>query len=87
MSKADAVRRIDVERLGLGRVVATRGGIADVPDADVALEPQHVLLLEHVADQAIVLAQEDLALVRGHDARGILSAMLQYRQRIVDAAG
>ena len=82
--EADAVRRIDVERLRLGRAVAARRRIADVPDADVALELQHVPLLEHVADQAVVLAQEQLAVVRGHDARGILAAMLQHRQRIVE---
>src|SRR5688572_4239607 len=82
--EADAVRRVDIEGLGLVRAVASRRGIAGVPYAHVALEPQHVLLLEHVADQAVVLAQEELALVRGHDARGILAAMLQHRKRIVE---
>ena len=84
MREADAVRRVDIEGLRLVRAVASRRGIADVPYAHVALEPQHVLLLEHVADQAVVLAQEELALVRGHDARGILAAMLQHRKRIVE---
>jgi hypothetical protein len=55
-----------------------------VPDADGALELQHVPLLEHVAHQTVVLAHEDFALEGGHDARGVLPAMLQYGQRVVD---
>ena len=82
--EADAVRRIDVERLRLGGAVAAGRRVAHVADADVALELQHVPLLEHVAHQADVLAQEQLAFVLGHDARGVLAAVLQHGQRVVD---
>ena len=82
--EADAVRRVDVERLRLGRAVATGRRIAHVADADVALQLQHVPLLEHVAHEADVLAQEQLAFVLGHDARGILAAVLQHGQRVID---
>ena len=51
------------------------------------LQLQHVPLLEHVAHQAAALAQEQLAFVAGHDARGVLAAVLQHRQRVIDAAG
>ncbi len=52
-------------------------------DADVAGELEHVLLLEHVAHQPGALARAQPALERGHDAGGILAAMLQHRQRII----
>ena len=84
MREADAVGRVDVERLRLGRAVAAGRRVAHVADADVALQLQHVPLLEHVAHQAVVLAQEQRALVLGHDARRVLAAVLQHGQRVVD---
>jgi hypothetical protein len=81
--QADAVRRIHVERLRLGRAVAAGGGIAYVADTLVALQRQHVLLLEHIAYQPRSLARAQAAFVRGHDTGGILAAMLQHCQRIV----
>ena len=81
--QADAVGSIDVERLRLGGAVAAGGRIAHVADADVARQLQHVLLLEHIAHQAGALARAQPALEGGHDAGGILAAMLQHRQRIV----
>ncbi len=84
VTEADAVRRIDHERLRFRRTVAACSGIADVADADVALEAQHVALLEDVAHQAVLLAHEQLAFVAGHDAGGVLAAVLQYRQRVID---
>src|SRR5690606_37455665 len=53
-------------------------------DAHVALEGEHVALLEHIAHQTGVLAQKELTFMTGHDARGILSAVLQHDQGIVD---
>ena len=82
--EADAVRRVDVERLCFGLAVAARRRVAHVADADVALQLQHVPLLEDIAHEADVLAQEQFAFVLGHDARGILAAMLQHRQRVID---
>ena len=54
--EADAVRRVDVERLRLrdGRAAGRR--VAHVAQADVAAELQHVALQEHVADEAVALA-------------------------------
>jgi hypothetical protein len=49
------VRRIHVERLSLGGAVASGGGISHMAHADVALELLHVVLLEHVAHQALPL--------------------------------
>jgi len=52
-------------------------------DALVSLQRQHVLLLEHIAYQPRALARAQPAFVRGHDTGGILAAMLQHCQRIV----
>ena len=82
--EADAVRRVHVERLGFGGVVAAGGRITHVAHADVALELLHVVLLEHIAHQALALAHEQLALGDRGDARGILAAMLEHRQGVID---
>lgn len=58
MCQSDAIRGVDVERLGLGRGRAARSRVAHMADADVAHQALHVALLEHVAHQAIILAQE-----------------------------
>src|SRR5690606_31006358 len=67
---------------------AARGGIADVADAHVAYQALHVALMEDIANQTIVLTQKQLVAVTGHDAGGILPAVLQYGecvvQRLVD---
>jgi hypothetical protein len=84
VSQADAVRRIDVEGLRILRTVGTGGGVTNMADADVALELEHVLLLKHIAYQAGVLAHEKLAALRRHDARGVLAAVLQHCQRVID---
>ena len=59
--EADAVWRVHVERLRFGGAVAAGGRVAHVAHADVALELLHVVLLEHVAHQALPLANEQLA--------------------------
>ena len=82
--EADAVRRIDVEGLRILRAVGAGGGIANMADADVALELEHVLLLKHIAYQAGVLAHEKLTGLSRHDARRVLAAVLQNCQRVID---
>ena len=83
--EADAVRRIHVEGLRFGGVVAPGGGITHVADADVAFEFQHVMLLEDIAHEALALAHEQLAFGDRGDARRVLTAMLKHRQGVIDA--
>ena len=85
MRQADAVGGVDVEGLRLGGAVAAGGRVAHVADADVALQLEHVVLLEDIAHQACALAHVELALAGGGDAGGILAAVLQHGERIVDA--
>ena len=82
--EADAVRRVHVEGLRFGGAVAPGRGIAHMAHADVALELLHVVLLEHIAHQALALAHEQLAFGDRGDARRVLAAMLQHRQRVID---
>src|SRR5690348_13895117 len=54
-------------------------------DTHVAAQPQHVFVLgENIADQAVVLVQVQAVAFVGHDAGGILTAMLQHRKSVVD---
>ncbi|MNM92005.1 hypothetical protein D3C81_1043230 [compost metagenome] len=52
-------------------------------DADVADQALHVPGVEHVAYQAVVLAQEQPPLVTGYNAGSILAAMLKDGKRVV----
>src|SRR5690606_39894702 len=84
VAEADAVRRIYEEGLGFRGGIVARGRIPYVADTDVALEREHVALLEDIANEPGLLAQEELAVVIGHDAGGVLTAMLEDGQRIID---
>src|SRR5262249_15346292 len=85
VTEADAVGGVDVEGLCLRGAVATGGRVAHVPEAHVALELDHVVLLEHVAYQPAALAHGQLAVAGGGDAGGVLTAVLQHRQGVIEA--
>ena len=86
VAEADAVRSVDVEGLRLRGAVAAGRRVTHVADADVTLELEHVVLLEDIAHESTALAHAQLAFARGGgDAGGILAAMLQHRERIVEA--
>ncbi len=65
----------------------TRGGVAGVPDGDVALEGLQRLLVEHLGHEAQVLEHEDLVAVADGDAGGFLAAVLQREQAVVGQLG
>ena len=82
--EADSVWRVDVKRLRLRRTRATGRRIPRVADADVALEAQHMPFLEHVADQSQRLAAVKSAAFLGIDAGGVLAAVLENRQGVIN---
>ncbi len=84
VGQADAVGGIHVEGLGLGRIQRACRGVPAVTDADVAPQFLHVPLLEDVTDQAVLLAGAERAVRVGHDAGGVLPAVLEDGQRIID---
>ena len=81
----DAEGGIHVERLGLflARGIARRG-VAHLAQADIARQCPHVARAEDVAHHALGFVHEELALLLGDDARGILPPVLQQQQRVID---
>ena len=81
--QADAVGCVDVHRLRFRGARCAGGGVAHMSNAHVAAQSAHVALLEDLPHQAIALAQLQ-ATVPGDHARGVLAAMLQGEQSVVD---
>ncbi|MCY1172656.1 hypothetical protein D9M73_127960 [compost metagenome] len=77
MRQGDAVRRVDVKRLSFSRRRAARGRITHMANAHVTDQALHVTLLEHVTHQAVILAQEQPAIMAGHDTGSVLAAVLE----------
>jgi hypothetical protein len=85
MSEDDPERRVDVERLSFGRVACRAGGrVAAVRDADVARQRAHVARAEYVAHHAVALLHVKGLALAGNDASGVLAAMLQQQQPVVE---
>ena len=83
-AEADAVGRVDVERLRFGGAVATGRRIAHVADADVAAQVAACAAAgTRRAPGRRPCASTDAAF-GGHDAGGILAAVLQHRQRVIE---
>ena len=80
----DAERRADVKRLRFGAAAGIAGGgIAHVGDAGVAGEIAHVAGAEYVAHHADVFVHVERIVFDGNDAGGVLAAVLQHLQAVV----
>jgi hypothetical protein len=75
--------RVRHERLRVFHRPAADRRVADVPDADAADEAIHVLLTEDVADEPLALLQVK-ALVERRDPGGVLTAMLQRKEPVIE---
>jgi len=84
VTQADAVRRIDIERLCFGCLCTTGCRVTNVANANVTGQAQHVTLVEHVANKAVALALAHAVVAPGNDTCSILAAMLQHGQCVVD---
>ena len=82
--ETDAVRRIDVKRLGLRRTRAARRRIADMANTDVAAQSHHVAGAEHVAHETVGLALLQAFLAPSDDTGAVLTAMLHDGQGVID---
>ena len=82
--QGDAVGRVDIHRLGFREAGGAGRGIAHMADAHPARQPFDVSLLKDLAHQPGRLAQMHLPPGAGHDAGGVLPAVLQHRQGIVN---
>ena len=58
-----------------------------MPDTHVALQTLHMLLAEDIAHESLALTQTETPAVTGHDARSVLTAVLQHRQCVVYVRG
>ena len=80
----EAVGRVDVERLRLGAGAGAGGGVAHVADGDVAAQLGHAAVVKDVAHESVFLAQVEPAFFARGDPRGVLPAVLQDGQRVVN---
>ncbi len=83
VAERDAVGRVDVEGLGLGRALRSCRRITAVADADAAAQLEHVRGAEYVAHQPRALVQAQALAVDRGDAGGVLAAVLQHGERVV----
>ena len=84
---AGASRGVAEHRLGVFPRCVAGGGVAAVPDGDVALHGGQRLLVEHLADQAEVLEDQHLGSIGDGDPRCLLAAVLQRVQAVVGEFG
>ena len=81
----DAERRVHVERLGFFFARRGTGGrVTDLADTGRAGQAAHVARAEHVAHHAVGLVHVEVAAVRCRDAGGVLTAVLQEQQAVID---
>ena len=55
-----------------------------MPDTNIPLQALHVVLPENITHQSLGLSLVKVSGMERHNARSILTAMLQDRQRIID---
>ena len=84
---AGARRGVAEHRLGVLPGGGAGGGVAAVPDRDVALHRGQRLLVEYLADQAEILEHQHLRAVGDGDAGGLLAAVLQCVQAVIGELG
>ena len=81
----DAERRVDVKRLRLFLAVSIASSrVAHLTKPAVARQRAHVARAENVTHHALGLVHEELALLLRHNAGGVLAAVLQQKQRVID---
>src|SRR5690606_41634210 len=85
MNKSDAKRRIHIKRLSLVDAVAgTRRWVTNLAQTAVARQRAHIAGTEDVAHESVRLVHIEELLMRGGNARRILTAMLQQQQAVVN---
>ena len=85
VAERDSVWGIDVKRLGLGGIIRSRRRVPHMTDARITVERRHVSGFEDVPDQAAAFVQPEFRPVQRCDAGGILPAVLEHGQRVVQS--
>lgn len=88
VSEADAVRRVDVERLRLSIRAAASSRVSKVANTHVTGEVAHALtVVEDFGSKTVALALEELAATRAcGDTASILATVLEVVQRLLVSA-
>lgn len=88
MSKADAVRGVDVERLRLSICAAASSRVSEVANTHVTREIAHALtIVENLGCKSVSLTLEELATARAcGDTASILATVLEVVQRLLVSA-
>ena len=81
---ANPIGRVDIKGLGQCRTGAARSGIAHMAYTQVAYQSQHMIALEHILYQSLAFALMLLTLMIGNNTSGILPAVLQHGQCIIE---
>ena len=84
VSNADAIGRVNIEWLSQCRAGTAGCGIAHMAYANVAHQSRHMLSAEHISRQTNTFADVNLTIMVGDNASGILTAMLQHSQGIIE---
>src|SRR5690606_3790483 len=84
MRQDDTERGIDVERLRLFLTGRTSRWIAHLSNAGITRQGTHITRAEDIANKTISLVHGECMTAVGGDASGILTAVLQQQQCIVD---
>eukprot|EP00562_Extubocellulus_spinifer_P011764 CAMPEP_0178549830 /NCGR_PEP_ID=MMETSP0697-20121206/5933_1 /TAXON_ID=265572 /ORGANISM="Extubocellulus spinifer, Strain CCMP396" /LENGTH=107 /DNA_ID=CAMNT_0020182587 /DNA_START=59 /DNA_END=382 /DNA_ORIENTATION=+ len=86
MSDAYPMGVVGIQRLRLGTARPSRRGVPNVTEADVTPQLYHVMGLEYILDEAVVLAEVEpvgmVGVVGGfgrYDSGGVLAAVLEDR--------
>ena len=82
--EANAVRRVDVKRLGFEVARAAGRRVTGVSEAHIAAQAQHVAFLENIPNETVAPAQMQPATFGRHDSRGVLASVLKHGERIVE---
>ena len=88
VSKADAVRGVDVERLRLSICAAASSRVSEVADTHVTREIAHALtIVENLGCKSVALTLEELAAARAcGNTASILATVLKVVQRLLVSA-
>jgi hypothetical protein len=85
MHDTNPMRKISIERLSFGARARAGGGVADVTEADVPPQINHVMCLKHVLDETVIFAEVETAAFGGDDAGSVLTTVLQDSEAVENA--
>jgi hypothetical protein len=84
VGNTDTIGRVNIKRLRQSWTRAAGRRITNMADANVTHQSCHMLIEEDISRQADAFANMKFTIVVGDNTSGILTAMLQDSQRIIE---